>query len=77
MNNHASGSHGEARLLKLEKEAVIMRARMNEACETINMLIQANEVLVNDLSYLYEKLDAKKSQFMFGPSKKLDDDTYN
>lgn len=76
MNNYASGSH-DSRILKLEKDAVIMRAKMNEAHEAINLLIQANEVLVNDLSYLYEKLESKKAQFMFSPSKKFDDDTYN
>ena len=76
MNNYASGSY-DSRILKLEKDAVIMRAKMNEAHEAINLLIQANEVLVNDLSYLYEKLDSKKAHFMFGPSKKFDDDTYN
>lgn len=76
MNNHASGSY-DARLLKLEKDAIVMRAKMNEAYETINMLIQANETLVNDLSYIYDKLEVKKAQLMFGPSKKLDDDTYN
>jgi hypothetical protein len=54
-----------------------MRVKMNEAYETINMLIKANEILINDLSYLYEKLDSKKPHFVFGPSKKLDDDTYN
>ncbi len=77
VNNHATGSQYDARLLKLEKDAVIMRVKMNEAYETINMLIKANEILINDLSYLYEKLDSKKPHFVFGPSKKLDDDTYN
>jgi len=76
MTNHMSGSSPEERLLRLEKDVFIMRVRMAEAFETINMLVKANEILVNDLSYLYEKLKPK-NQVMFAPTKSIDDDTYN
>ena len=75
MNNHVTGSSDE-RLLRLEKEVFIMRVRMAEAFETINMLVKANEILVNDLSYLYDKVNPR-NQPMFRFSKPADDDTYN
>jgi len=75
MNNHVTGS-SEDRLLRLEKEMFIMRARMAEAYETINMLVKANEMLMNDLSYLYDKVNPR-NQLMFKFAKPADDDTYN
>ena len=77
MINHVTGSSLEDRILKLEKEAFVARVKIAEAYETINMLVHANEILVSDLAYVYDRLNAAKSPSWLKFSKKTDEDTFN